>query len=219
MALLALILSFTSNGYGNYNENKVNGQEESMNSSNCTSQVPSGFYIGVDLGYNTVLNVHSVRKIVGHGGSGVVYKGNGSFVYAFNAGYQHENYRIEVLGSLLNSRVEYSGNTHYMRDWSIMARGLYDFSTCWTGFFPYLGLQLGDYTCNPQNPNVFGVQVPIQKGSAFAYGPIFGLRYNIIAGLYIHGEWNSITTLAITKNDYSFRVNTNTFLGGLKYRF
>lgn len=205
--------------FGNYNEDNSHTKMKSKNNQEITSEVPSGFYVGVDLGYNLVLNINSVKTIYDQAGAGVNYKGRGSFVYAFNAGYQMRNYRFEVLGSLLNSRVSFNGNTTHLRDWTVMPRGIYDFTTGVTGFFPYLGLQIGAYGVNPDNPKYFGIQAPMQSGTVFAYGPIFGVRYNLIYGLYIHGEWNSVTTLELKSNNYSFRVNTNTFLGGLKYKF
>ena len=157
-------------------------------------------------------------------GTGVNYRGKTSFVYAFNAGYQVKNYRAEVVGSLLNSRVEYRDLITHLQDWTVLARGLYDFDINLSGFAPYLGVQLGVYAANPQNnvPNL-GIKAPLPKGAAFSYGPIFGIRYNLLQKLCMHVEWNSVSSLDINKtilnNNYTYRVTAQTFLFGLKYRF
>ena len=181
---------------------------------------PTGFYVGTDIGYNIVFNIHSIRQLGAPGGTSINYRGRGSFVYAFNAGYQWSNYRAEVLGSLLNSQVDFNDVLSYLRDWTIMARGLYDFDIPVSGLAPYLGFQMGAYVNDPDTiiPKQ-GAYAPIKSGSAFAYGSVIGLRYNMVEGLYIHGEWNGVTTLDINNGRFTYNVTANTFLGGLKYKF
>ena len=87
-----------------------------------------------------------------------------------------------------------------MRDWTLMSRGLYDLDINLSGFIPYLGLQIGVYAANPRNNTPFlGIKVSLVKGAAFAYGPIFGIRYNLLQKLCMHIEWNSVNSLDIGK--------------------
>ncbi len=41
---------------------------------------PSGFYLGANVGVNTIFNIHSIRQYVSQAGAGVNYIGKTSFV-------------------------------------------------------------------------------------------------------------------------------------------